>query len=268
MRKLALLSASAIAALSVGTSNVVADVNVFIDVDKFVDIDIVEAITKFKDVTIDVEIDVTPTKAAESLTVVNQRNQNNTACENCAEKSDQILGSINHNVGITSVNQSAGNQNNQGTAISIAFDDIGDQPPPPSVPRDPNTAFAESQVAAAQVMQFNTINSTNILFREAVIAGSVRENVGITAFNQGVGNINNQANAVSIAVGGDQGVALSDAALGQFNANNSMTEFNVLKTAQLASSMNRNAGITMGNQSAGNFANQANIVSIAVTVGP
>jgi len=81
---------------------------------------------------------------------------------------------------------------------------------------------------------------------------------------QGTGNINNQANGISIAFSGNQGVALSDAALGQFVTSNAVSEHDVSKLANTANSINGNQGITQVNQSAGNFGNQSNVVSLAI----
>ncbi len=259
LRKATLLSAVAGAALFASTAS--ADVTVIGNVTKLVDIDIVELIVKRKAVTLVVRITDVPEKAAEAQTIFNQRNEGNEACENCAEKTDLISGSVRNNVGITSVNQSSGNSNNQGTVISFAFDLDTPQDPPGG-----NTGFAEAQVAGAQYMQGNRISSVAIIFREALILNSIVGNSGITAVNQATGNINNQANAISIAFSQSNGVALSDVALGQFNTGNTVAEGNgVNKIASINTSITGNVGITQVNQTAGNFANQANVVSIAAT---
>ena len=266
MRKATLLAAVAGAALLASSAS--ADVFVFGTVNKTVTVDIEETITKNKFVFLDVVIVDVPEKFAESTALFNQRNQNNEACENCAEKLDLIAGSINGNVGITSVNQASGNNNNQATVISFAFDvPIGPPAPPPPPPAPPPSAdgFAESQVAGSQHINRNTIETRSITFRDARIEGSIIDNKGITAVNQGAGNINNQANAISIAVAGNPGVALSDAALGQFVTSNTVTETDVSKLARTAGSILNNSGITQVNQSAGNLGNQSNVVSLAIT---
>jgi len=269
-RKALLLSAVAASALI--ASNAWADVDVFGTVDKDVTITVEETLTKIKNVTFRVTIENTPVKFAESSSHFNQRNEDNTACENCAEKSDLIQNSIgilgNGNTGITTVNQASGNNNNQATVISFAFDvPIGPPapPPPPPPPAGFEDGFAESQVAGAQHINRNTIDTRSITFRDARIEGSIIDNKGITAVNQGAGNINNQANAISIAVAGNPGVALSDAALGQFVTSNTVTETDVSKLARTAGSILNNSGITQVNQSAGNLGNQSNVVSLAIT---
>jgi hypothetical protein len=264
MRKAFLLSAVAGAALFASTAS--ADVFVFGTVNKTVTVDIEETIVKNKFVFLDVIIRDVPEKFAESYALFNQRNQSNTACENCAEKLDTIAGSINGNVGITSVNQSSGNNNNQGTVIAFSWDLPEDPPGDPPPGGDPgNTGFAHAQTAGSQYMLSNVIDTVNIVFRDAVMTDSVNRNVGITAVNQSAGNINNQANAISVAVSLSNGVALADTALGQFNSGHNVQESNVSKQVFIGTSINGNVGITQVNQAAGNLANQSNTVTIAVT---
>jgi hypothetical protein len=278
MRKATLLAAAATFAL--GISSAKADVNVHIDVDKWVDINIYELVVKAKIVAIAVLVGVDPHSAAESYTVFNQDNTGNFACEDCAEKSDKITGSILKNTGITSVNQASGNVNNQGSGLSIAFSDgsgaFGEHPPVlvgpnglihhPSLPRG---GFADSQVAGSQENAGNTIKTIRIFKRDADIEKSINENTGITMVNQATGNVNNQANGISIALSKLNGVALSDVALAQNNTRNNVTEnesgFGVVKNVRTVGSINMNSGITAVNQSAGNFGNQANVVSVAAT---
>jgi hypothetical protein len=269
-----------------------ADFTLYGDVDKNVDIYIWEGVFKLKLAAFLVLIIDNPEKVAKSQVVFNQRNQRNRACENCAEKLDLIVGSINGNSGITTVNQSTGNMNNQGNLVSVAWANVGGGPgtePPedPGNPRDPaNTGHANSQVAGEQILgngsagftdvdgrrehvletgQGNIVDTHNVPFRDAVIGASVNDNSGITQVNQSAGNINNQANGVSLAFTFYNGIALSDTALGQWNAGNRVEERNVSKFALVRSSVNDNSGITQVNQTAGVLANQSNVVSLAIT---
>src|SRR5690349_3351789 len=120
MRKEILLGAVSLSALL--ASNAWADVNVFGTVDKDVTITATENVVKIKAVNLVVNITETPDKFAEASTHFDQRNEGNLVCENCAEKTDLITASIIRNTGITSVNQASGNNNNQATVISFAFD--------------------------------------------------------------------------------------------------------------------------------------------------
>src|SRR5512145_3316403 len=150
MRKLLVpIMATWLALLGVGVAS--ADVFVFATIDKTKDVAITEEIQVFKDVDLDVLVPVRATKAAESDALVNQTNAENRACTNCDEKRDTITGSGNTNSGVLSINQAAGNMNNQGNAVSIAVDVIVTPGPGQEQPPDPESAgFAEAQAAADQ----------------------------------------------------------------------------------------------------------------------
>ncbi len=265
MRKAALLSAVAASALLIAPA-AYADVDVFGLVIKIETLTVTETVNILKTVTIDVDIVAPPSKFAEASAHYNQDNFQNEACENCAEKIDLISGSILGNSGITSVNQSSGNNNNQATLISFAFDVGTVTGPPPPPPPDPNgTGFAHSQVAGSQAIFQNTVSTILVTHRDALIVDSINSNTGITAVNQAAGNINNQANAIAIAFSQATGVALSDAALGQLVVLNNHFESGVFKTASMTGSIQNNTGIVQVNQSAGNLGNQGNAVSLAIT---
>jgi hypothetical protein len=120
-------------------------------------------------------------------------------------------------------------------------------------------------------MLLNEIFSVQILFREALILGSINFNRGIVGVNQSAGNINNQLNAATMAVSLDTGVALGEADLGQFNtgcfffAPQTVTEWETSKAAGMFGSVNWNRGVVGVNQTVGNMANQANIANVAVS---
>lgn len=254
--------------VSLGVASALADVTITATITKDKDKEVFEELIKVKFVDLLVVVNVEPVKFAESEAIVNQENTFNEACENCAEKRDQIVDSGTGNSGVLTINQAAGNMNNQGSAISIAVDVVVD-------PEDPeNTGFAEAQAAADQLNSDNIVESVDILFREASISNSLNTNSGVVHVNQSAGNMNNQANALSIAVSFDVGVALAESDLGQLNTLNLVQERNVgfgfdesqPKTASITGSVNGNTGVIGVNQSAGNMANQANVVSIAAAV--
>jgi hypothetical protein len=254
--------------LALGLATAFADVTITATITKDKDKTVTETLTKTKTVDLDVLVVATPDKFSESEAIVNQSNFENEVCENCAEKRDQIINSGNSNSGVVTVNQAAGNMNNQGSAISIAVD----VPTPPSETPGTETGFAEAQASVEQENTVNLVESINILFREATIDTSYNDNTGVVHVNQSAGNMNNQANALSIAVSFDAGVALAESDLGQFNTGNTVLETNVgtleggePKLATITGSVNGNSGVIGVNQSAGNMANQANVVSFAVT---
>lgn len=278
-----------------------ADVFVEADINKTKDITVTQNVTINKTIDLDVAVSILPEKAAEADGIINQVNTDNEACGNCAEKRDEIVNSIGGggqgNIGLVNVNQSAGNMNNQGNAVSVAVDAIKDPPsvppPPPGTPPvDPGgSGFANSQAHIEQVNgqegeegEGNLVDTVNLLFRDALIQTSINGNLGIVNVNQSAGNMNNQANLVAIAVslvdeedsGG--GVALAEADLGQVNVANIVREsdsdptstsspfLGINKSAVITGSVNNNTGIVNVNQGAGNMANQANNVSAAAVI--
>ena len=274
MRKWIILSLAMWFGIGIGMAY--ADVTVLATITKDKDKTVLERIDKNKSVELHVAVDVNVIKAAESDALVNQSNDFNEACENCAEKRDFIENSGNFNSGIVTVNQAAGNMNNQASAVSVAID-VRVQPNPAVPQPDPDDrGFAEAQAAADQRNHDNLVESVNLLFRDTVIAGSFNGNTGVVHVNQAAGNMANQANVLSLAVAFTPGVALSEADLGQVNAFNTVLESDtggaefvgVHKSATITASVNGNTGIVGVNQSSGNMANQANVVSFAATQSP
>lgn len=270
MRKTILMASAAALALGFASSSAFADVNLLVNVNKDKLVDINELVNVNKDVDIVVDVDVEATKAAEAGSIVNQTNNNNVVCENCAEKFDHIADSINENSGVTSVNQASGNNNNQGNVLTAAVD-VGvpgeDPPPPPQAEEPAPGGFAHAQGHVDQKNNTNEVDSVLILFRDAFITASINDNNGLTMVNQSTGQMNNQANAVTIALSlAAGGVAMSESDLGQETTGNTSSESNVLKSAELSGSVNGNNGVTLVNQSAGNMGNQANNLSLGAAV--
>lgn len=285
MRMKYLTGAATVALLMAGAAAADVTVTGTVDVDK--DIDIRERIQVDNNINLNVDVNVEAEKFAESIAVANQSNYGNTACTNCAEKRDNITDSANGNTGMLSVNQASGNFNNQGTLISAAIDADGDGETP--IPEDADPAsggFAEAGAHADQrngspdalagegggyTGPGNSVDSVNILFRSAYIRDSFNTNTGLVYGNQSTGNMANQANVLALAFSlADGGVALSEADLGQVNANNHVGEsssegsqLGINKVAGVSNSLNGNVGIVGVNQSVGNMSNQANIVSVA-----
>lgn len=293
--KKALLAGVAVSALAFTPA--FADVEVTATVDLTKDVTVTEDITIDTDVLLEVVVNQAPIKFAESSAIANQSITNNLGCGNCAEKTDLIVDSGNTNAGMVSINQAAGNFNNQGTLVSAAIDvgDPGEEPPPPpEQPPATEGGFAEAQASADQrngsssalanddgsfgsSEDGNTINTVNIIFRDATIRRSFNDNTGLVYGNQSTGNAVNQSNSLSLAFSlADGGVALSEGDLGQVNANNfigesaagtngdgALEDIGIKKTALIAGSLNGNIGIVGVNQSVGTASNQANLVSVA-----
>jgi hypothetical protein len=257
-----------------------ADVDVYIEYDKDKDIYVYENIYIDKDVDIDVKVVSLPERAAEAEALINQDNKFNEACENCAEKRDIIRDSGSRNNGVVDVNQAAGNMNNQGNAVSIAVDDRQVPPDAPDESPKPGDSYAQAQSAVEQRNHGNLDDATNLIEKSARIANSFNANAGVVHVNEATGNMANQANSLAMAVGfGEGGVSIAEADLGQYNAFNDVFESGenhesevahdgfVNKHVTITGSVNRNSGVVGVNQTAGNMANQANVVAFAVVIG-
>lgn len=257
------------------------------------DINVDENVTINKIITINANVDADLVKAAEANSLVNQDNASNeveglgeievdteTGAYTWNGKLDNnhrtavITGSINDNTGIVGVNQDAFNFNNQANVVSIAVA-LEETPDP----LNPLPALANAQADATQLNIFNEVSAVESVYinpnhpdlglniqKTDLIDSSIAGNKGIVGVNQSVGNINNQANQVSLAVATNAWVALSEADLGQINAANQVLEFGTVKIDSINNSVNNNTGIVGVNQSAGNMNNQMNMVSIAATI--
>ncbi|MBS0409090.1 MAG: hypothetical protein JSR86_04175 [Proteobacteria bacterium] len=93
-------------------------------------------------------------------------------------------GSMNNNTGVFMANQNAGNNNQQHNALAAA---IGE-----------NAFTALADAGLHQVNSGNHSYDINTV-KEDLITNSVNSNTGIVAFNQSVGNNNNQATVVNVS---------------------------------------------------------------------
>jgi hypothetical protein len=305
MKRTALLATagSALALALACSAPASADVDVFASIQKNKDITITETITIAKVVAFRVTVLAAYTSAAEADAIVNQENSDNRVDSSFPvsqggqltvdigevnnfgiDLDASIAGSIKDNTGIVDVNQDVGNMANQGNQVALAI------ATPASAAAATSRVLVNSQSEAEQENTGNAVwhgedveseSETDINFVEganesASIDGSITGNTGIVNVNQNAGNNNNQANSEALAVATSlAGVALSEAALGQLNANPENTEngypavfeFGVSKTASLTNSLNGNTGVGGVNQAAGNMANQANIFSLAFIDG-
>jgi len=206
----------------------VADVFVTATITKTKDIVVQESLTKTKFVEIDVLAEILPDGAAEVEAIVNVRNLGNVVDKNpdldifAVSRQVELTDSVQGNSGILGLNQDAGSMVNQANVVSLG------------VTVSP-ASFTEAQAAADQVNTENLVFRTELLFDfdnpdpAARIVGSINDNAGIVGVNQNAGNMNNQTNAVALAVGFGSQVALSEAALGQVNTTNAVEEINTVK---------------------------------------
>jgi len=273
---IALALAAVVGALPVPAA---ADVFVEVEINKDKDVAILETVEKTKQVAIIVNMNQTLEGAAEAQALANQRNIRNTSREadptivgplgaGGIDPNDMLIfkhaliaDSINGNTGIVGVNQDVGNMVNQANVVALAV-------------TNSETSLTHAQAAADQVNQNNfSFHREQTAFDienpeanpnlTATITGSINANTGIVGVNQNVGNMNNQANLVSMSVGIGSQFALSESALGQVNVGNTVIEVQTVKFDRIADSINGNAGIVGVNQTVGNMNNQASVVSVA-----
>ena len=113
-----------------------------------------------------------------------------------------IANSINGNLGIVNVNQSAGTANNQANMVALAVSLVDEE--------DEGGGVALAEADLGQVNAFNRVQESDSdptsgsdpflgINKSATIVGSVNNNTGIVNVNQGAGNMANQANNVSAA---------------------------------------------------------------------
>jgi hypothetical protein len=89
---------------------------------------------------------------------------------------------------------------------------------------------------------------------------------GIVGINQSAGSMNNQDNAVALALGDFAVFALGEIDLGQTNTWNLVDVIDLIRTDTITgASFDNFDGIAMVNQSAGSLNNQANLIDIAVS---
>jgi hypothetical protein len=72
------------------------------------------------------------------------------------------------------------------------------------------------------------------------------------------------ATAIAACLGG--AVALSEADLGQSTTSSTVTENDVVKTAEITGSVLNNHGVVFVNQTSGILGNQSNVLSLAVAL--
>ncbi len=273
MRKWLFLSLAAWFALGVATA-FAADSGVTIQatIDKTETKSITETLAITKVITLQPTVQVTSTKAAESDALSNQSQEGGTEVSTSSQRTDTIQTSGNTNSGILTLNQASGNMNNQGSAVSVAVDVnvTIDTTPGGVAGGGPSVGgFANSQASVDQETENGTITTVNLLVRSAKIDNSINLNTGVVHANQSTGSMSNQSNDLSIALSLTGGAALAEADLGQINSTNTSNETAVgvfQKTATLTGSVLTNKGVISVNQTVGNFANQANVVSIAASL--
>lgn len=153
--------------------------------------------------------------------------------------------------GIVGINQSPGNNNNQGNVVSFAY-----------IEADVTAALLSG--GAAEVLNRDNALQATGTSRACLIEGEAfRDFGGLLQVNQSAGNLNNQNNILCMASGNEGVVALSEAALGQQVARNDVQETGVHKRDLISGAFNGVTGVVSINQSSGSGNNQTHMVVLS-----
>jgi hypothetical protein len=213
---------------------------------------------------------------AEQLLLKNQRNQYNYVQDEDGTSTATISsGSYDEASGILLINQAPGYINNQGNEVSVTYANS------PEKLNDSRGVFVHAQIDAEQINGFepapeNATEPSTVPVNEYqnalggsstdLIDGSFNDASGVVGVNQSAGSLNNQNNAVAIALGDFAVYALGEANLGQFNTWNVANTFQTVRADTVTGSFSGFTGIAAVNQSAGAINNQANLVDVAVSL--
>ena len=276
-----LLSGAVAGALLLGAGVASADVFVTASIDKEKTLSVFEFQTISKFIFTTVSTTVSVDAVAEQDVVKNQDNHINFVEDENASSIATIKDTGSTFAGIVLINQSPGFVNNQGNETSD------------TIARSPSSAGAtkatdfgssgEFAHAQADVQQSNggtpTESNPNFPWNQIYVGtlGSLNSDTidnsfdsgsGVLGVNQASGHLNNQNNAVAIAIGDPAVYALGEADLGQFNTFNKVDVIDQTRSDTIQNGTLKNfAGIAQINQSAGSVNNQANVVDIAISVG-
>lgn len=303
-RILAVLTGSAFIALA-GAAQ--ADVKVRAEINKNKDVEVFEFIDITKVVDLVVFEYIAVDSVAEQLVIKNQRNQFNFVEDENPVSTAEINASATSASGVTLINQSPGFINNQGNEVSVTaaaspgnptflpqpapgegvtFANFKETAPLQGFVEGTSGVFAHAEVSVEQINGFDPDEDNfdgefgneyvNVFpgFLTNTITGSFDGGSGVAGVNQAAGSLNNQNNALAVAIGTNAVYALGEADLGQFNTRNSVDVLDQIRTDTIggcvgegctpAGSFNGFTGVVMVNQSSGSLNNQANVIDIAV----
>jgi hypothetical protein len=139
----------------------------------------------------------------------------------------------------------------------------GGDPPAPTSPT--GTAFPSSGITLSPGDFANAYVNVSPSTLSDTIDDSFTDGTGVVGVNQASGSLNNQNNALAVALGDRVVHALGEADLGQYNTFNEVDVTDQVRTDTISGgSFSNFSGVAMVNQSSGSINNQANVVDIAV----
>jgi hypothetical protein len=163
--------------------------------------------------------------------------------------------------GILSINQEAGNMNQQANIRTLVMVDAGGGP-----------AVLHIDINTSQELRGNSLTLRDTGPRSVAITDSFNGSTGIVGINQSAGNLNQQLSVVAVAIGSNVGPAaihLGDAQLGQIGgvADNTLEEEGVQgpRTNTLSNSFNDFSGIAQISQTTGDMNRVTQAVGISIT---
>ncbi|MEZ5830317.1 MAG: hypothetical protein R3D05_03995 [Dongiaceae bacterium] len=177
------------------------------------------------------------------------------------ESAIDFTGGGNDLSGVLSINQEAGNMNQQANIRSIVVVDAGGGP-----------AVLHLDINTSQELTGNSLVLHDTGPRSVSITDSFNNGTGIVGINQSAGNLNQQLSVVAIGLGFNAGstvIQLGDAQLGQIgtDADNSHSEDGVQgpRTNTLSNSFNDFHGIAQISQTTGDMNRVTQSIGISVT---
>lgn len=185
----------------------------------------------------------------------------NSIIDQGGNRSVDFTGSGNFLTGVLSVNQEAGNMNNQANvrsiAIAMASGGLGE---------------VQINVNASQELRNNTLRVLNAGNTSVTIDNSFNNGSGIVGINQTAGNLNQQLSIVAIGIGlnvGPDAIQVGDTQLGQIgtDADNQRTDDGTLDSGHntLSNSFNDFSGIAQISQVTGDMNRVSQAVAVSVT---
>jgi hypothetical protein len=176
-------------------------------------------------------------------------------------RSVEFVDSGNLLAGVLSINQEAGNMNQQANvrSIAVAMADGG---------------FGDVQIGVntLQELRNNSLTVGGVSDTSVTIANSFNNGSGIVGINQTAGNMNQQLSVVAIGIGlnvGPDAVQIGDTQLGQIgtDADNQRTDDGLLDTGHnsLTNSFNDFSGIAQVSQVTGDMNRVTQVVGVSLT---
>jgi hypothetical protein len=204
---------------------------------------------------------VTATALGESNVEASQSLVGNTLYQEGGAASVDFTDSGNEWIGVLSINQEAGNMNQQANLRSIVIVDASGGP-----------AVLHVDVNTSQELKNNHVTLMDAGPRSVAIDGSFNGASGIVGINQAAGNLNQQLGVIVVGVGlgADAGaIQLGDAQLEQIGtpADNTLEEEGTKgpRTNTLSNSFNDFSGIAQISQTTGDMNRVTQVIGVTIT---